>query len=186
MKHYFYGRKGGVGTTTTAAAVARMLSENAKVLLVDCSAGADAFAVLGTTTNDAPTKVPNTENLWLYTSRTEAVAATNLVFVGYDEIVFDLGVTDDVPSDGHTYLVATNCYLTLRASVNEKPDVAILVMQDGRALSFEDASSVLSGDSGRVVRIPYDLSVARCVDAGMLAVRPPHVLRKGLGLAIGD
>jgi hypothetical protein len=187
MKHYIYSRKGGVGTTTIAAAFGANAVGSGQILLVDSSQSGDMHAVLGMSSSpiNAVTNVVNVPNakgdLWLHTGDVNDIDIS-----GYDHVVVDLGVTDEVPTDGYSYLVAANCYLSLRLSVHEKPDVVIVVMDDTRSLQWKDVSAVFASDTGRVVRVSHDPSVARSVDAGLLVARTPRALTRGLEQVMAD
>lgn len=81
----------------------------------------------------------------------------------------------------HRLLVTRACYLALRA-VRALPvpptDVALLV-ESGRALQRRDVEAALGIEVG--VTVAVDPAIARCVDAGVLAVRLPRGLRRAVG-----
>ena len=68
------------------------------------------------------------------------------------------------------YLVSRPCYLSLRRAVRgPRPTGAIVVRDEGRALTVRDVESVLNVPV--VATVPVDSAVARAVDAGLLADR---------------
>lgn len=77
-------------------------------------------------------------------------------------------------------LVLRPCYLALRRALAApiRPSAVILVNEPGRALTRRDIEDVL----GVPVRaeIDFDPSIARAVDAGLLAGRVPRSLEKAL------
>ncbi len=75
-------------------------------------------------------------------------------------------------------LVIRSCYLSLAAvrALSHRPSGVILMREPGRALRARDVSSALQVPV--VAEVPYDTRVSRAVDAGLLAVRMPHSLRK--------
>lgn len=77
-------------------------------------------------------------------------------------------------------LVLRPCYLGLRRALQlpTRPSGVILLTEPGRSLSGADVEDVL----GVPVRaeIPWDPSVARAVDAGLLAARVPRGLERAL------
>ena len=84
-------------------------------------------------------------------------------------------------------LVVRNCYLALRRAVAHpvRPDGIVLVTEPGRALTATDVEAVLTAPV--VAEIAIDPAVARTIDAGLLAVRPPRTLARSLAtLTIGD
>lgn len=165
----FYAHKGGQGTTTVAAAYAVWLAKqtNDVVLLVGHDIG-DLAAVLGVGT---PSDDPNT-----VTEITENLALGHLgkhLDGGYRHVVVDLGVTTDV--DGDAYQVIRPCYLALRraaAIIDHHP--IVLVAEPGRALGARDVEHALGASVA--CEIPVDPSVARAIDAGLLACRMPVAL----------
>ena len=106
--------------------------------------------------------------------------------VGPAIVVADLGVAMSHPSDWRApvlagadrrTLVVRACYLTLRRA-RDLPfefDDIVEVSEAGRALTTTDIEGVLMKPVS--VRLPVDPTVARAVDAGLLARRPPRRLR---------
>jgi hypothetical protein len=81
---------------------------------------------------------------------------------------------------GRSLLVTRACYLSLRraASTHHRPDAVVLVEEPGRALRAGDVETALGAP---VIAAPaIDPAVARAVDAGLLAARLPHGVRRDL------
>jgi MinD-like ATPase involved in chromosome partitioning or flagellar assembly len=103
-----------------------------------------------------------------------------------DVVVSDCGRADVsealalVAGADESLLVVRPCYLALRRALEApvRPSGVVLVNEPGRALTARDVEEVL----GVPVRaeLPVDPAVARAVDAGLLARRPPRVLRQAL------
>ncbi len=77
-------------------------------------------------------------------------------------------------------LVTRPCYLALRRAVRgeTRPTGVVLVDEPGRALSQRDVEHALGVPV--VATVSFDPAVARAVDAGLLATRPPRVISKEL------
>ena len=67
------------------------------------------------------------------------------------------------------------CYLALRRAVGVPfvPDHVVLIAEHQRALTERDVSLALALP---VTSVPYDPSIARAIDAGLLAARLPRCL----------
>lgn len=78
-------------------------------------------------------------------------------------------------------LVVRPCYLALRRAValGGRADGIILLSEPGRALGRRDVESVLGAPV--VAEVPVEPSLARAVDAGLLATRIPRSLSSVLG-----
>lgn len=76
----------------------------------------------------------------------------------------------------HSWLVTRACYLALRRAVSAPlaPSGFVLVREGGRSLQARDLEAVLGVPM--VADVPWDPSVARAVDAGLLAGRLPRGL----------
>ena len=101
-------------------------------------------------------------------------------------VVVDLGTIDPASSvssvlagAGRSVLVTRACYLALRRARPEPGgrgfDV-VLVDEPGRALGRLDVARALG--VGSVIRVPWEPSIARAVDAGTLTGRVPGPLKK--------
>ena len=77
-------------------------------------------------------------------------------------------------------LVIRPCYLALRkaAHLSVKPHGIVLINEPGRSLGKRDVESVVGAPV--LVELPLDPTIARCVDAGLLASRIPTVLSQHL------
>lgn len=77
-------------------------------------------------------------------------------------------------------LVVRPCYLALRRAVRDgvRADGVVLVEEAGRALDAVDVSRALGLPV--LCTIDTDASVARAVDAGLLAARPPRAFARSL------
>jgi MinD-like ATPase involved in chromosome partitioning or flagellar assembly len=78
-------------------------------------------------------------------------------------------------------LVVRACYIALRRAIAlpVQPDMAIVLVEPGRALSVADIESALGVPVA--AEIPIDPAVARAIDAGLFAARLPTQLRRALG-----
>ena len=77
-------------------------------------------------------------------------------------------------------LVTRACYLALRRAMKlgRRPDGVVVVRENGRALDGGDVQRLL--DAPVVARVDIDPAVARLVDSGLLASRPPRGLTRPL------
>ena len=77
-------------------------------------------------------------------------------------------------------LVIRPCYLALRkvAHLSVKPHGIVLINEPSRSLGKRDVESVVGAPV--LVELPLDPTIARCVDAGLLASRIPTVLSQHL------
>jgi len=77
-------------------------------------------------------------------------------------------------------LVIRPCYLALRkaAHLAVKPHGIVLINEPGRSLGKRDVESVVGAPV--LVELPLDPTIARCVDAGLLASRIPTLLSQHL------
>lgn len=102
-------------------------------------------------------------------------------------VVVDAGV---VGADGaalplvaeatRSLLVTRACYLALRRAVDlpVRPSGVVLLREPGRAITLAEVEAVVGAPV--VADVPVDPSVARAVDAGVLAHRVPRVLARPL------
>lgn len=76
-------------------------------------------------------------------------------------------------------LVTRPCFLSLRRAVASpvRPSAAVLIVEPERTLSADDVEDVLDVP---VLTVPWDSSVARAVDAGLLSARIPSKLDRAL------
>lgn len=203
-----WSAKGGSGTTVVSAALSLVLSHQRPTLLVDLAG--DAPAALGlpepagpglgdwlaSSTADAAAlfrlAVPATDTLQVLphgsvpvdrTSPRFAALATALADHGWG-VVIDAGT--GTPPEAlfaaatHRLIVTRPCYLSLRRAVASglQPTGIVLVGEPGRALQSRDVERALHAPV--VAEVEYDPSVARSVDAGLLAARLPRSLAHSL------
>jgi hypothetical protein len=83
-------------------------------------------------------------------------------------------------SAGQSLLVTRSCYLALRRvlAVPVQPSGVVLVKEPGRSLTAADIEDVVGAPV--VAEVAVDASVARAVDAGLLAQRVPRGLARAL------
>jgi hypothetical protein len=77
-------------------------------------------------------------------------------------------------------LVTRACYLGLRRALDApvRPSGVVLVVEPGRSLGLDDVEHIVGAPV--VAQVPVDPSVARAVDAGLLAHRLPRSLHRSL------
>ena len=86
---------------------------------------------------------------------------------------------------GRSLLVLRLCYLGVRAALEQvRPDGIIVIEEPGRALTSADLAAALR--VAVVARVPYDPTISRAVDAGLLASRVPRLLGRSLRCVVGD
>jgi MinD-like ATPase involved in chromosome partitioning or flagellar assembly len=80
----------------------------------------------------------------------------------------------------HALLVVRPCYLALRRVQRHDWTASklVVVREPGRALSKRDIEAATGVDV--VAEVPFDASIARAVDAGLLASKPPKLLVRAL------
>lgn len=170
MRINLYSNKGGVGLTVTAASLALLYSRTDTVCLVAATFAEfeDMSAVLG-----------------LPAQFDRSVAVTDRLTLAMDAPADGVVVT----VSGGRALGAINlevvraCYLNLRRSIaHTVPDGLVLVTEPGRALGVADVERAIGAPC--VAAVPVDPSVARAVDAGLLASRLPAVIAQPMGSVI--
>ena len=169
-----YGVKGGVGTTTTAVALAAKLAQNAsdKTFGITCASNdelslSDIHGVAGNRSEDY--------NL-----------TDNLVLSPVDKKVDYLIVDNGFATNKSTYngddtiYVVDNSYLSLKRAVSLDLNLStnrnamwVRVIRPGGALIDRDIDDVLTLENNVRCQIPLDSSIARAVDAGILVRRVP-------------
>ena len=175
LVHSFFAAKGGQGTTVVAAAAALIHAQaGRRTLLIDAADQHDTFAVLG-----MPEPVDLTQVVAVDPNLDVQAREPGTDFDatdGYEVVIIDAG--RHRPAFGTATLVTRACYLALRRAiaVTPAPDNAVLVHESGRALGRSDVAAVLSVPI--IVTIPADPTVARVVDAGLLAAGLPAALRE--------
>lgn len=189
MNTIVYSPKGGQGCTTIAVALARRRGS----MLID-TAG-DAPAVCGMVSDGPGVCDALQQGLltpavlkhlaldgWLVPAgqvdahRLLLADWLDLAEVAPDAVV-DAGTNPTVAAmPGHKVMVVRNCYLALRRAMNHpvRPDLVVMIAEPVRALGCADVEACLGVE---VREVPWDPSVARAVDAGLLSVRPPAALK---------
>lgn len=200
--------KGGSGTTVVAASLALLAGRRCPdgALLVDLAG--DGPAVLGMAEPTGPGVGDWLDQLTadpavLRTLEREATAHVRLLPMGTRSsaggallaaalaqdgrtVIVDAGVLGPGPSidliAGATtsLLVLRPCYLALRRAslAPVRPTGIVLVTEVGRALGRRDVEAVLGAPV--VAEVLADPTVARAVDAGLLAGRLPRALERSL------
>lgn len=169
-------RKGGVGTTVVATAIAVALSNRGEnVLLVDATGSGDSCAVLGIAIPEADGFTEVTTTLGVIIHKEKGMLAE---VASHDVVVVDAGITK---TPGRTYwgmtphrvAVVRNSYLSLRAEVadrNTACDTLVVVTEKDSALTYTDAVNVVPHKT-RHMEVPHDPNLARAVDAGLFTMR---------------
>ena len=165
------GARGGSGTSTVAATLALHAAAVAPTALLTHDPTAMA-RLLGTTGAPPAPDRPFT-------------AGPCLTVAGLDGprdpvTIIDAGcaaAAKELPSDGQRYAVVRGpCYLALSTLVSLpdlRPDGVILVAEPGRSLSAADTSAILGIPV--VATVPVRPSIARLIDAGLLAGKPSEI-----------
>lgn len=206
--------KGGSGTTVVSAALAVMLGarskEGARVvdlagdlpatlgmaepsgpgvsewLMSPDDVGADALDNLLVAANSTLSVMPHGKADLDESARFELLAHTLTCLS--QSVVVDAGSgpmrSPFIAYAKTSYLVIRPCYLALRrASALEKPPTGIiLITEDGRALGRRDVEAVIGAPV--VAEVPYESSISRAVDAGLLAGRLPTTLGQRLAAVV--
>ncbi len=178
MNIVYYSPKGGSGVTVTAATAALVASADGTDVLLVSFTGDDIFATLGAPTPQDVGEVATIRGTLRAVQYDPAVLTADGFQLPYAETyIFDApasAVGDirlrwaDVAA-----LVTRPCYLALRRVMASpvRPDLAVLVLEPGRALGEDYVAAVLGV---HVTAVSYDPAVARVVDAGLLASRFPY------------
>jgi hypothetical protein len=170
------GARGGSGASTVAAALALHTAEDVPTALLTHDPTAMA-RLLGTTgAVPAPTH-PFAVGPQLTVAGLEGLRDTVTIIDAGPAVA----AAQALPADGRRYAVVRGpCYLALATLVSLpefRPDGVILVAEPGRSLSAADTSAVLGIPI--VATVPVRSSIARLIDAGLLAGQPSEI--PGLG-----
>ena len=199
-----FSAKGGVGCSVITTALALLSAERQPTLLVDLRGDLDTILGLAPVAEgltdwfriDQPSpdllhriEVPVSEKLSLLPRGSCRSPArpdryrllAHLLRHDARTVVVDVG-THAVPAVAllseatSTLLVTRACYLALRAAQKgPTPDGIVLVVEGGRA--FRRSEVISSVGAPIEVELPWDRSVARAVDSGLLGARMPRTLR---------
>ena len=166
----FYTAKGGQGCTTTALLYGLSLAHRphttpGRYIDIQSHQPADLFAAAGIPVGCAPDLDPPRE------ARPDVFVGSLLT--GSDcrqRLVRDIGTawqTDpDLLPEARRYLVLRPCFLAVRRAMEAPtPTAVILIDEPDRALHADDIANVLGC---AVATIPYDPTIARQIDAGLI------------------
>lgn len=177
----FYGAKGGQGTSTVAASLALLLSrQEHKTLLVDITGSQELWPLLGFALNESTESVLEVnEHLTLCTQQR---TKDGPYVKDFDVVIHDVGVLK--PDQGSMadvlILVIRPCYLSLRRAIalSVRPHGIVLVKEQGRALGARDVADTIGAPVW--AEVPVEESIARSVDAGLLATRLNRTVARAL------
>ena len=179
MKHIInlFANKGGVGLTTTAALLALTYKEPTLLVTDDIDEFYDLAAVLGLAHPSVATEVRCTVTLTV--ALIQGDDYNECVLADRDEHIVMVSTESQRDRFDMTFrnlLVTRYCYLALRRTVAMcgpgDIDGIIAIVEPGRALNGRDAARAIGAPI--VAELPYDPSIARAVDAGLLAARTPR------------
>lgn len=203
-----WAAKGGSGTTVVSSALALLAARHGPTLLVDLAG--DAPAALGMAEPSSPglhdwvltptAGLPAIEGLSIASSdnlrllpRGQTVAPTNherwadvATLLANSSLVIVVDAGTGVPpaalfAAAHQRLLVTQpCYLALRrhAMSGLTPTGIVLQHQPGRALRTNDVVHAVQAPV--IAEVSFDPTIARAVDAGLLATRLPRQLASAL------
>ena len=208
MSTTFWSVKGGVGVSsiTALAALAHAGQANPTLLVDLCG---DQPALLGLAEPDGPgildwastpgrppaaigrIAIEATPDLRVVPSGSgvppsEAAPTVEALAAQPADVFVDAGTAitpfarDVVRRSSARLMVLRCCYLTLRAAsdLEIEPTGVVLVRERGRALGIGDVESVTGAPV--IAEVGLDISLARTLDAGLLASRPPRALLRTL------
>jgi hypothetical protein len=169
----FFAVKGGQGTTTVAAITALAHARRGPTTLIvpDFDEADDMCAVYGMGNPGVGVLEPF-----------EVINDLNVLVTESYRPTFDSEHTAVATGYGHVpgwrnILVTRHCYLALRRTValHLPIDGIVTIHEPGRALSDRDVEGAVGAPV--IASLPWDPMVARAIDAGLLATRPPASLR---------
>lgn len=200
-----YSDKGGQGTTTIAAGFAVLAAAHDPTLLVDLAGDMPAALGLPQPDgpglagwfqlHDATTEMlgrleyPAGPGISVLPRGRGYLAPTHgemfADWLSHDQrhVIVDAGLSsnsDLLPTltryADQVLLVTRPCFLALRRSMESpvKPTGIVLVAEQGRALNRRDVEDCIGVPV--IAEVPVDPAIARSVDAGLLASRPPRAL----------
>ena len=202
--------KGGSGTTVVSAALALTLAQrnNSTVRIVDLAGDIPSALGIAEPSGEGVTnwlqqpqrapiqslQIPVTARVSLLPRGTGPIMHHDLTAEHCNALATELDTSSELTvvdaGSGHipqlinnattSLLVIRPCYLALRkaAHLSVKPHGIVLINEPGRSLSKRDVESVVGAPV--LVELPLDPTIARCVDAGLLASRIPSMLSQHL------
>ena len=201
--------KGGSGTTVVSAALALTLAQRntATVRIVDLAGDIPSALGIAEPSGEGVMNWLQQQHVPIQSLQIPVTARVSLIPRGNDSLLHhdltaehcnSLATELDTSSEltvvdagsGHTpqlinnattsLLIIRPCYLALRkaAHLSVKPHGIVLINEPGRSLGKRDVESVVGAPV--LVELPLDPTIARCVDAGLLASRIPTMLSQHL------
>ncbi len=178
MKTQIFSPSGGTGCSTLTAFLIARLSDTNRVLTVDCHGDLhDMFSIdaqPGQLTKYSPT-MSVLHGAGMDRETVAGVIAEHTA--QYEHIVIDRGsapLLENVPVVG----VATNCYLNLRkwsrTNTTRSVDHFVFRIQHDRPLRLLDVETTIGCTPTAI--IPFDMTIARNVDAGLITNKTPKAL----------
>jgi hypothetical protein len=181
----FSSPKPGTGVTITAALAAITASTTRHVTIVDLAG--DQLSALGVTAIGHH-HIEVTNRITVIDATTDPTGEQHQAITDAhqrdDLVIVDVGAAGhpvhDLLPDARRVWVLRACYLTLRHAVatTHRPDQIVLIREPGRALTERDIEHTLASTVTAVIDI--DPAIARAVDAGLLAARPPRTATAAL------
>lgn len=160
--------KGGVGTTTTACALALALENMGNTVLILDTTGTDS--VVPTLGLNPVFGLPTVS--WKNITVSNIVIGNHdvPVYEGYDYLVVDSGNTQHKYGDRSVTRIGVvrNEYLAIRRMMHYPVDMFVSFTIANNALTAGDVSNVLRKT---VIEAPMDSAVARSIDAGLFPRR---------------
>ena len=202
--------KGGSGTTVVSAALALTLAQrnNSTVRIVDLAGDIPSALGIAEPSGEGVTnwlqqpqrapiqslQIPVTARVSLLPRGTGPLMHHDLTAEHCNALATELDTSNELTvvdaGSGHipqlinnattSLLVIRPCYLALRkaAHLSVNPHGIVLINEPGRSLGKRDVESVVGAPV--LVELPLDPTIARCVDAGLLASRIPTMLSQHL------
>jgi Mrp family chromosome partitioning ATPase len=201
--------KGGSGTTVVSAALALTLAQRntATVRIVDLAGDIPSALGIAEPSGEGVTNWLQQQHVPMKSLQIPVTARVSLIPRGNDSLLHhdltaehcnslatELDTSNELTvvdaGSGHipqlinnattSLLVIRPCYLALRkaAHLSVKPHGIVLINEPGRSLGKRDVESVVGAPV--LVELPLDPTIARCVDAGLLASRIPTMLSQHL------
>ena len=202
--------KGGSGTTVVSAALALTLAQrnSAAVRIVDLAGDIPSALGIAEPSGEGVTnwlqqqqpspiqslQIPVTARVSLVPRGNGSLMHHDLTAEHCNTLATELDTSSELTvvdaGSGHipqlinnattSLLVIRPCYLALRKAAHlcVKPHGIVLINEPGRSLGKRDVESVVGAPV--LVELPLDPTIARCVDAGLLASRIPTMLSQHL------